>query len=259
MPVLGIVPYLHNLLISEEDSVALDAVRPGAGLLDIAVVRLPRIANFDDFDLLAAEQGVGLRYVTEPLRLGRPDLIIIPGSKSTVNDLAFLRESGLARAIVAQARSGTPVLGICGGYQMLGETILDPERVESNQVETPGLGLLPATTTFSASKRTVRVKARVVAKSGPFASSYGNEIAAYEIHIGTTEHRAEPMFQIMDDGGSYGRDVSTLDADGCALPDGLVMGSYLHGLFENACLRRSLIEWLATRRGIPVPGMDRSR
>jgi len=174
--VLGVVPYLRDLLISDEDSVVLEGVRPGSGLLDVAVLRLPRIANFDDFDLLEAEPAVGLRYVADPLKLGRPDLLIIPGSKSTVADLDFLRESGLARAVLALVGSGTPVLGICGGYQMLGNRILDPEGVESGQVETAGLGLLPATTTFAAGKRTTRVAARVLAGDGPFAMARGEEI-----------------------------------------------------------------------------------
>ncbi len=248
VPVLGVVPYLHNLRISEEDSAGLEAGRGGEALLDVAVIRLPRIANFDDFDLLGAEPAVGLRYVDDPLKLGRPDLVILPGSKSTVADLRYLQETGLARAITALARTGTPVIGVCGGYQMLGERILDPEGVESAQQETAGLGLLPAVTTFAAQKRTVKVRARVLPATGPFGQAAGEEISAYEIHMGATKQAGEPMFQLQEGGETV--------RDGCVAESGLVMGSYLHGLFENESLRRSLVNWLAERRGIPVPRGD---
>ena len=303
VPVLGVVPYLRDLLISEEDSAGLEATSGGAGLLDVAVIRLPRISNFDDFDLLAAEPAVSLRYVTDPARLGRPDLVILPGSKGTVSDLQFLRETGLAAAITALARTGTAVLGICGGYQMMGETILDPEQVESSVVETAGLSLLPATTTFTADKRTVRVRATVLGSAGPFASACGQEISAYEIHMGTTVHGGEAAFQLSDgerdttgpvgaggsagplpvgqggatddespsptagradtavrpyksdggDGSSYPPSPipHPLSVDGCVAAGGALMGSYFHGLFENSCLRRALVDWLVERRGLP--------
>ena len=243
VPVLGVVPHIRGLLISQEDSAGLEAVATGAGLLDVAVIRLPRIANFDDFDLLGAESAVGLRFVGRAADLGRPDLVILPGSKGTVSDLAFLRETGLDRAIVALARTGTPVLGICGGYQMMGERILDPEGVESIQPETAGLGIIPATTTFAARKRTVRVQARVAAGSGPFASAAGASIDAYEIHMGSTVHDGKPMFEL--------RDGDDAIQDGCIAGDGLLMGSYLHGLFENESIRRALVDWLVERRGLP--------
>ncbi len=248
VPVLGVVPYLHDLLISQEDSASLEAGSTGSGLLDVAVIRLPRIANFDDFDLLGAEPAVGLRYVSDPLKLGRPDLVILPGSKGTVADLQFLRQTGLDRVLIALARGGTPVLGICGGYQMLGEKILDPEGVESAQQETAGLGLLPAVTTFAARKRTVKVSARVLDGPGPFVGTADEEIAAYEIHMGSTVHAGYPMFQLVEDGRAV--------REGCVAGNGLVMGSYLHGLFENESLRRALVNWLAGRRGISVPEGD---
>ncbi len=244
VPVLGVIPYLHNLLVSQEDSAGLEAGSTGTGLLDIAVIRLPRIANFDDFDLLGAEPAVGLRFVDDPMKLGRPDLVILPGSKGTVTDLLYLRETGLARAIVALASTGTPVLGICGGYQMLGERILDPEGVESAEPEMPALGLLPATTTFASEKRTVKVSARVVAASGPLAPARGEEVGAYEIHMGTTLHEGAPLFQIREGGQAT--------PEGCMADGGLVMGSYLHGIFENESIRRALVRWLVERRGLPA-------
>jgi len=243
VPVLGVVPFLRDLLLSQEDSVGLDSFSAGSGLVDIAVIRLPRIANFDDFDLLGAEPTVGLRYVKEPEQLGRPDLVILPGSKGTVADLEFLRRSGLDRAIIAQAKTGTPVLGICGGYQMMGERILDPDGVESDRPVTTGLGLLPATTTFHARKRTIRVEATVLDSSGPFTRAAGERIRAYEIHMGRTEHSGAAAFRLVEDGNSL--------LEGCVARQGLAMGSYLHGLFENRCVRQALVDWLVERRGLP--------
>jgi adenosylcobyric acid synthase len=141
-------------------------------------------------------------------------------------------------------------LGICGGYQMMGEWILDPEHVESPEAETSGLGLLPTVTTFVAEKRTVQVRGKLDMAKGPFAAAAGEEISAYEIHMGATAHRAEPLFQLDEVSGS----ASTGQLlDGCCVSDGLFMGSYLHGLFENPCLRRSLVRWLADRRGLDLP------
>lgn len=267
VPVLGVVPYLRDLLISEEDSASLEATSGGEGLLDIAVIRLPRISNFDDFDLLAAEPAVNLRYVTDPLKLGRPDLVILPGSKGTVADLRFLRDTGLTAAIVALAQTGTAVFGICGGYQMMGERILDPLGVESAELETPGLGLLPATTTFEREKRTVRVQARILSGAHPFASAAGETISAYEIHMGRTEHSGSRVFELSEGGKEgemeRGRETTgpsltpsvprslTHSQDGCAVASGALMGTYLHGLFENGCVRRSLVDWLVARRGLP--------
>lgn len=243
VPVLGVVPYLRDLLIAQEDSVVLDGIAPGSGLLDVAVIKLPRMSNFDDFDLLAAEPQVGLRYLDDPARLGRPDLVILPGSKSTVADLACLRDSGMARCILALARTGTPVLGICGGYQMMGERILDPEGVESQERETAGLGLLLCTTSFVTGKRTVKVKATVSSSEGPFGGAVGEEISAYEIHMGATQRSRTALFRL--DGGVE---------EGCLAGQGAMLGTYLHGLFENRCLRRSLVDWLLERRGLPPAG-----
>lgn len=146
VPVMGVVPYFTDIHLPEEDSVALEGrVRSSPAvaqdLLDLAVLRLPRISNFDDFDLLEQEAGVHLRYVARADQLGKPDLVLIPGTKSTVSDLIHLRESGLAERVLALAKAGTPVIGICGGYQMLGSRILDPHHVESDQEEVGGRGI----------------------------------------------------------------------------------------------------------------------
>ncbi len=257
-PVLGVLPFLEGLRIADEDAVALDERadrRPAdAGPLDIAVVRLPRISNFDDFDLLAAEPAVSLRYVERLDDLGRPDLLILPGSKSTVADLAYLRKTGFADGIRYLAALKTPILGICGGYQMLGQRILDPDRVESGAPEAPGLGLLPVTTCFQAEKRTRSVRARGLPGPGWFGRLVEQEFSGYEIHQGQSIADGLPALEIVD--GDARR------TDGCQSSDGLVVGTYLHGIFEGAIVRDALIQWLGERKGLRLradPGVGRTR
>jgi adenosylcobyric acid synthase len=248
VPVLGVVPYLERGLVPAEDSLDLDDVAPasGAARLDIRVVRPPRIANFDDVEPLAREPGVRVRFVTSPFQLAGADLLILPGSKSTMADLAWLRERGVADALIAAVRAGTPLIGLCGGYQMLGRALEDPEGVESPLTAAPGLGLLPVVTTFAATKRTVRVRARVIADVGPLRAARGQTIDGYEIHMGVTRvESAGAPFWILDRGGVAGG-----DRDGALASDGAVIGTYLHGLFANDGLRRALLGWLATRKGV---------
>src|SRR5262245_58039095 len=155
VPVLGVVPHLPALAVPEEDAVALDSFipRPARGSIDIVVIRLPRIANFDDFDPLAAEPGVTLRYVQTPRELGAPHAMILPGTKSTIAELDWLRATGLADAIRDRVACGAAVVGLCGGYQMLGQMIRDPHGIEA-AAEVAGLGLLPIETIFAAEKAT---------------------------------------------------------------------------------------------------------
>lgn len=231
LPVLGVVPYLHDLGLDEEDSVGLADSPKGSGGLDIAVIRLPRISNFNDFDPLIAEPGVGIRYVDRPEELGYPDALVIPGTKNTVDDLRWLVGRGLAAGIDRLARAGIPVVGICGGYQMLGEELLDPDGIESEPGNTPGLGLLPVQTLFQPDKRTVRASG--IARSGV-------PVTGYEIHMGRTLHRqgAEPLLVLAD-----GR------PDGAQVGD--VWGTYLHGIFESTPFRRRWLNRLRERRGLP--------
>ena len=240
-PVLGVVPAVPDLGLAEEDGVPLDDPRrtrtPEPDELRIAVLQLPRISNFDDFDPLAREPGVAIVYADRPGQLEGADLVVIPGSKSTAADLGWLRARGLADAIAAAASRGTPVLGVCGGFQMLGRAIHDPERVESVG-SVPGLGLLEHETVFAPEKRTARVEGRVVARRGPLGAANGAAVEGYEIHAGRSAAGDSPLLEI--DGRPDGH-------------DGLVFGTYLHGLFENRPVRRALIEWLARRRGIPRP------
>jgi len=264
VPVLGIVPWLEEWLPPAEDSLDLDA-RPGgaadapADALEIAVVRLPRIANFDDFEPLAAEPGVRLRFVTTEAALRAADLVVLPGSKSTIADLAWLRATGLGAAVVAAGAAGRPVLGVCGGFQMLGEDLRDPHHVESEREAAAGLGLLPVTTTFERDKTTMRVRARATT-SGPFAGAAGSELVAYEIHAGRSAltRPAPHPFTVVERRGACAS-----DPDGAVSAGGHVVGTYLHGLFANGPVRRSLLDVLAERRGRPAdprwgaPGADR--
>lgn len=242
VPVLGVIPYLHDLRLPDEDAVVLESTTPTqtvAASLEIAVIRLPRIANFDDFDPLSRELGIRVRYIDSPSHLGRPHAVILPGTKSTLADLQWLRERGLAEAIIHLAAQGTSVVGICGGYQMLGRTIRDPERVESDVPEASGLNLLPLVTTFAGHKATHRVRARIVAVHGWMAELADTLLGGYEIHLGQTPTDS-PWLKIVDRGGT-----SCCIPDGSTSADGRVWGCYLHGLFANDDFRRA---WLTSLR-----------
>jgi adenosylcobyric acid synthase len=257
IPTLGIVPYLHDLRIAEEDAVALEsadrdplgasgpAPRSADVVLDIAVIHLPRIANFDDFAPLNAEPDVRLRYVSRPADLGDPDLIILPGTKSTMADLAWLRERGLAAAILAQAQRGTAVVGICGGFQMLGRRIVDEAGVESETPTMDGLGLLEVGTVFAPEKATHQVRARVQANSGLLAGAQGLPISGYEIHMGRTLSAGPTPFLVTERSG-YACEAG----DGALAAGGWTFGTYIHGLFANRALRTALLRNLTARKGL---------
>lgn len=234
-PVLGVVPYLR-VDIDDEDSLAPRLEQEAAHKpLDAAVIRLPRISNFTDFAPLDEHPQIGVRYVDEVRKLGNPDLVILPGTKSTLTDLLWLRQNGLETAIQKLAAAGTPVLGVCGGYQMLGEIIHDPEGVEHGTGGSlRGMGLLPVETTFLPEKSRTRVRADVLA--GQLA---GAKLDGYEIHMGRTEVRGEP-FCVLDNGRH----------DGCA--QGSVWGTYLHGLFDSGELVHKLAAVLCERKGLRV-------
>ncbi len=259
VPVLGVVPFIHNLRIADEDSVALDDARPMpavdtpatmAAQLDIAVIRLPHISNFDDFNPLAAEPAVNLRFVEHVADVGHPDLIILPGTKTTVADLHWLQTCGLAACLIARVQAGTPIIGICGGYQMLGQAIYDPDGVEASSPVTAGLGLLSVQTIFAGSKQTVRARGRIATSRGLFATAHNLDVEGYEIHMGRTTLAAgtTPLLHVTARGAQ-----PIEDSDGALAADGLVAGTYLHGLFDNDALRQALLSHLATQRGKPFP------
>lgn len=233
LPVLGVVPYLH-VEIEDEDSLserlnANRAVKP----LDAAVIRLPHISNFTDFMPLEQHELLGVRYVQRARELGRPDLVILPGTKNTMEDLLWLRQNGLEAAALKLAHAGTPILGVCGGYQMLGQTLDDPQGTESGRpMALSGLGLLPTRTVFDAQKR--RMQVRAVAQGELFG---GARLTGYEIHNGRTEVGGAP-FCVLEDG--------TLE--GCVNRN--VFGTYLHGLFDSGELTGALVRMLCARKGI---------
>jgi len=247
-PLLGVLPWAENLWLDAEDSLALCWPAGSGGLagsspgpfgrdvLRISVVRLPRISNFTDIDALAAEPGVLVRLAREPAELADADLVVLPGSRATVADLGWLRERGLAAAITERARAGRPVLGICGGYQMLAGQIED--RIESGAGRVAGLGLLPARVEFGPAKRLGR----------PSGRALGADVAGYEIHHGLvrlTGHGAEPFL------------------DGCrAGPGGAVWGTSWHGTLENNEFRRAFLAEVARLAGrdfSPAPDTDFAR
>lgn len=246
LPVLGVLPHDRRLDVPEEDSLALDG--PGgsaAGRLDIAVIRYPHISNFDDFAPLA-RAGAHVRYVREAASLGVPDLVILPGSKTTISDLEWVRESGIGARLRALTDAGVPILGICGGFQMLGSSVRDPQGIEGPARTVRGLGLLPVSTTFRTAKQTVLVRGRL-ANGGTLVPARDLDIRGYELHSG--DSRADGVAPFATLVRPSGRRVR----DGAVSADGRVIGTYLHGLFENEVLRQTLLATLARRRGITPP------
>ena len=231
---LGVLPWRAGLPIDAEDSLALDAPRPaprppvGGDWLDVAVVRLPRVSNVTDVDALAAEPGVRVALVDRPTALARADLVVVPGTKTTVADLAWLRSRRLDAALAERARRRAPILGICGGYQMLGATIDDPVESQAGRVD--GLGLLPVTTAFAADKVLAR-------RRGTCSMLGGVEATGYEIRHGRVDVTAGQPLVIADDGAP----------EGCVV--GAVLGTSWHGLLESDALRRALLAWVAQRTG----------
>lgn len=243
IPVLGVVPY-GRWDIDDEDSLAPRLARTGTERpVDIAVIRLPRISNFTDFAPLESHPALGVRYVTAAGQLGAPDLVILPGTKSTVQDLLWLRSSGLEAAVRKLAAADTPILGVCGGYQMLGQTIRDPEGVESRGT-VAGVGLLPCDTVFTFQKTRTRMRAEVLAQ--PFK---GAELDGYEIHMGRTKRTGGQPFCRLQTGAEDGT------------VQGQVFGTYLHGLFDTGSLTDRLAAWLLARKGLSadsLPTRDRT-
>ncbi|MHB9149358.1 MAG: cobyric acid synthase [Thermoleophilia bacterium] len=244
VPVLGVLPFLNDWRGDEEDSLGMDTIteRPGAPIT-VAAVRLPFISNFTDLAALAGESDVSVRWARTPTDLSGVDAIVIPGSKSTVSDLAWLRRNGLAEAIVAAAHEGVPVVGICGGYQILGSRIEDPIGVEGEAgAMVDGLALLDAVTVFEAEKRTVRARGELTgAALGPADTT----VTGYEIHMGhsTLGADATPFARIAEEGGP-------LTHDGAVSRRLPVCGTYLHGIFDNDRLRRGWLDTLRAAKGL---------
>ncbi len=250
IPVLGVIPYFKDIYIQEEDGVVLEnsgsresqsAIRNPQSEIEIVVLHLPHISNFTDLDALAAEPGVQVRYTREPAELKGADVVVIPGSKNTISDLLYLRETGLEQGIREYAAAGGMVIGICGGYQMLGLTINDPFMTDGDMREADGMGLLPVTTVMQKEKQTVQVEARTLAS----ALWDGNiELRGYEIHMGRTKKKPGvlPAFQV--------RYADESREDGAQSQDLRVWGTYLHGLFDSDAFRKSFLNGVRRHKGM---------
>ena len=248
-PVLGVIPYFTSFKIPEEDSVALEEMRNTSDKdygIEVTVVWLPRISNFTDFDALSQTSDVNVRYVKENDDMGKPDLIIIPGSKNSIEDMNYLHETGKSEQIKTLVEAGTPVIGICGGFQMLGKELMDPENTESSLATIEGLGLLEMHTCFEPSKVTRQAAGKVIGH-GPLLEQFrGEELIGYEIHMGRTylSGKTEPAFHIQRLG------ENSMIKDGAVSSDGLTMGTYLHGIFDNDAWREHLLNFLRKRKGL---------
>lgn len=242
-PVLGIVPYIQDLILPDEDSMSLERDFHYNDKATIAIIRLPRISNFTDFDPLELEGLINVRYVKSVEELGVPDAVIIPGTKNTIQDLLWLKDKGLAREIVRLAKLGIPILGICGGYQIIGKRIIDRKGIEGGRSgEFEGLGLLDVVTEFfEYDKLTRRVTAKIIANGPILNSSIRAKFSGYEIHMGKTSlgKDARPAFKIIKRGGKR-----VYDFDGAVDNTGLILGTYIHGIFDEPPVRRCLVDYL---------------
>ena len=239
IPVVGVIPYYKDIYIEEEDSVSLAAksMRMEQGKVNVAVILLRHLSNFTDFNVLERDSRVHLFYTNNVDELGKADIIILPGSKSTIDDLYELRRNGVAQAIIRAHREGTVVMGICGGYQMLGQEVLDPEHVEGDIERMPGLGLLPVRTCMQSSKVTRQVEFGL--NSTLKEAKYKPEWHGYEIHMGITipvDGTIESPLNILEDGSTDGYIV-----------DHTCMGTYLHGILDNPGFIDFLLEPFAEK------------
>lgn len=240
IPVVGVIP-MEKIDLDDEDSLSdrLAQTAVGDGV-DVAVVHLPHISNFTDFSAFERIDGVSLRYVQRAGQLGVPDLILLPGTKNTMDDMRWLRESGMETAILKAADRKVPVIGICGGFQLLGKTLKDPYGVEHGG-EMRGLGLLDADTTFARAKTRTQAAGTWICKPEMFSRYENDGVSGYEIHMGQTVNAGGCVEAIRLDDGR---------CDALCSRDGLVFGSYLHGLFDTDGLAFSLAEYLAKKKGV---------
>ena len=230
-PVLGVVPYME-VDIDDEDSLSMkEKGSKVSGFIDIVVIRTPRISNFTDFNAFGQFEGVGVRYVKSPREIGDPDMIIIPGTKSTMGDLKWLRETGMETRIQKHVSKGKPVFGICGGYQMLGQYLKDEHGVEGGG-EMKGIGLLPHSTEFSESKTRKSQIGKLANVNGIFKGLSGMEYEGYEIHMGIS-----PGF-------------------GNIINEGNVYGTYIHGIFDRSEISTEIINSLMKSKGIEISHKD---
>ncbi|MFP4016466.1 MAG: cobyric acid synthase [Halanaerobiaceae bacterium] len=260
-PVLGVIPYFENMCLPEEDSLDEKKYNKKNYEIEILVIALPHMSNFTDFECFSSELDVHVRYVRRTGEIGYADVLIIPGSKNTIADLEYLGKTGMVEKIRELYHQGTEIIGICGGYQMLGKRIRNPYRIESNKKEIEGIGLLDVVTIMEKKKITSQVKAAVI-RSLPFIypdSLSGEEkektipgkrivLDGYEIHQGRTNlgSEADPILELT------GVDSKRIVIDGAVNKDGRVWGTYLHGVFDNDHFRRIFLNKLRIKKGLSI-------
>jgi adenosylcobyric acid synthase len=245
-PILGVIPYCRELFVDEEDAIPAQTNPPtqnGTNTLDAAVIWYPRISNFTDVSPLTADPSVTVRYVSNPAQLGNPDLIILPGSKNTLADLEFLKQQGLDRAICERFESGSIILGICGGFQILGTVVKDPDNMESSLKKVTGLGLLDLETTLLTLKNTRQVCQTTL--SSPIFSS-GLPIEGYELHVGESIFNSQyvPLFENQNGGHPLHLGLTN--------EKGTLLGTYVHGFLDNEEVRHSFLNHIRTLRNLPA-------
>ncbi len=255
VPVLGILPYIRNLNIEDEDSLGLEKrTLTKNALVDIAVIRFSRISNYTDFLSLENTNDVSVRYVSKTQELGRPDLVILPGTKNTRADLNCIQEEGLTDAIMDLARDNIPVFGICGGYQMLGSRISDPSGIEGTAGEDIGMNLLPLNTVLVPRKELAQVEGHIE-QPLPFAKPQ-TPFSGYEIHAGRTSSAVYVNQPLLI---TQRASKETSESAGSISENGLIFGCYIHGIFDSKPLREQLLNWLCERKNIKPPQWQTSK
>ncbi|MDO4518907.1 MAG: cobyric acid synthase [Eubacteriales bacterium] len=247
IPVVGVAPYLQIQVEDEDSLTERFDTNHEIGQIDIAVIRLPRISNFTDFNPFESIEGVSLRYVKTPSELKNPDMIILPGTKNTMEDLKWLRESGMEVMILKASANDTFVLGICGGYQMMGETLSDPYHVEAGG-SMKGIGLLPIDTVFEKAKTRTQVVGTYLG-SDSFASMKQTAFHGYEIHMGQTTLKNDAAYfvKIKDEITGSEREDGAFYKNAC--------GTYVHGLFDSEESAMAIVKLLGMKKGIDVSQM----
>ena len=256
IPVVGTVPML-SVDIEEEDSISERLERGGSkagqkgaqkAAIDIAVIRFPKISNYTDLAPLESVEGVEVRYVSSPRDLGQPDLILLPGSKNAMGDLKWMRTSGMEASVFKCLKKDTMIFGICGGYQMMGESLADPEGTEGGGTMR-GMGLLPVETVFYKQKTRTRIQGKLEALSGMYKKLSGAAYEGYEIHMGETALKgdAKPSTNIQDSV------TGERKADGAYLDN--VCGTYVHGVFDKEAVAEAIVQIIGEKKGLDVSGM----
>lgn len=239
IPTVGVIPYVHVDIDDEDSLTERFNGKKSAGLVDIAVIRVPRISNFTDFRVLEAMEGVTIRYIETAAAFGNPDLVLLPGTKNTMEDLLWMRQCGIEALVLKASAAGTPVFGICGGYQMLGESLSDPYGVEAGGT-IRGMGLLPMNTVFEQEKRRTQTTGIFQKVEGIFKDLSGITFTGYEIHMGqsTGTENAKPLTRLNESGIYEG------------MQNGNVYGSYVHGIFDEESVAKALVGTLLKAKGM---------